>query len=605
MKRRVLIVDDTNDPQLLSGKRLESYSDIVILYWIDPDGRELLEKNTSAKCHGLAEVVGGLNRWERSAFELTSRVCDQGPAHGERPWRKMLEESLYRESLMIQAATDAYRFSRQLVQGGGPSIIDAMVSEPVRRVLRAVSEQDAGQPELNCLPPLSDRPGSGVLQRLCRRARHAWLTGGWRAQAWDVLNEADREYVWRCRLESLRPIPALSPEGITFFSSYLNNSRSLGVVEKLMPLPVRWVVLNESAREGAQPTRAPVHWLWSFLPRDTSPADDASVDSEPDRGEEIQGEPFRSWLSWSPMWRYWTRSGGKAAGILTACWSNYLRLAKPRLVVTASQWGFEGWLMAEARKQGIPTLQLLHGVLAGYFHTGRAIESDAMVVWGEFWRDLFPEEDHGKIHVANPGNIARLSRSSSEDRSRQITYFSWPLDQSPFYNPHDFQSGMIDVLSAVKDATGCRLCVRAHPLENIGDFVEHWRRRKGSFPPDIELSQYEPFESVLQRTDVALMYRSTILLDCQLNGIPAVIPGWIEYGWGPEIKRVDGVCFAKSFGEIRSVLQSWISQPPPECTQCREFVLPPGEGVKELRLLVDELVRKRQGHRETESQRKS
>jgi hypothetical protein len=550
-----------------------------------------LKEITPATCHELAEVVGGLNRLERSAHELTSRVCERGATHGKSPWRKILEESLYNEALVIQAATDAYRFSRQLARGYS-STIDAMVSEPVRRVLSAASKQDGSRPELNCLPPLGERPSSGIVQRLWRRVRHARLTGGWRVQAWDVLNEADREYVWRCRLEKLRPIPALSPEGITFFSSYLNNSRNIEAVEKLMPLPVNWVILNESAREGAQPTQAPIHWLWRFLPRHVSPTNGSKADSESDLGEEVQEEPFRSWLSWSPTWRYWTRSGRKTAALFTACWNNYLRLARPRLVVTASQWGIEGWLMAEARKQGIRTLQLLHGVLAGYFHTGRAIESDAMVVWGEFWRDLFPKEDREKIHVANPGNVARVHHlgSTGEGRSRRVTYFSWPLDQLPFYNARDVQSGMIDTLSVVKEATGCRLCIRAHPQENMGDFVAHWRSRKGCFPPDIELSQYEPLHNVLQRTDVALMYGSTILLDCRLNGIPAVLPGWIDNGWSSEIRRIDGLHFAESFGDMRSVLQSWISHPP-QVTTGRENMLvsPMGAGVDELKSIVGKL----------------
>jgi hypothetical protein len=261
------------------------------------------------------------------------------------------------------------------------------------------------------------------------------------------------------------------------------------------------------------------------------------------------------------------------------------------MLVTAGQWGIEGWIAAQARKRGIPTLQLLHGVLAGHFHTGRPIESDAMVVWGEFWRDRFPKEEQEKITVANPGTVARLPRKSSKGGSpRRITYFSWPLDSSPFYNIHDFQSGMIAALHEVKEATGCRISIRAHPLENVGDIVASWRRHSGSFPSDIELSQYEPLEAVLEQTDVALMYRSTVLLDCRLNGIPVVLPGWIDYGWGITSEDIEGVHFADSFDDIRSMLKSWISQPP-RAPSCRDgFVAAPEKGVDGFRSLVETLL---------------
>jgi hypothetical protein len=161
---------------------------------------------------------------------------------------------------------------------------------------------------------------------------------------------------------------------------------------------------------------------------------------------------------------------------------------------------------------------------------------------------------------------------------------------SPFYNAHDFQAGMIDALCAVKEETGCRISIRAHPLENVGDIVASWRRHSGGFPSDIELSQHEPLETILAKTDVALMYRSTVMLDCRLNGIPVVLPGWIDYGWRDDHEDVEGVRFAESFDDIRSALQSWVSAPPPAPSRRQRFVAPPGEGVDGFRALVDRLL---------------
>ena len=98
MPSKVLILDDTVDTSLLAGEELKGYSDIVTLFWISPESREKLERAGHARCHSLLDVVGGLDRWERSSFELTRRVCE---GH---PYRSIIEESLYRESLTIQAS---------------------------------------------------------------------------------------------------------------------------------------------------------------------------------------------------------------------------------------------------------------------------------------------------------------------------------------------------------------------------------------------------------------------------------------------------------------------------------------------------------------------
>ena len=75
-----------------------------------------------------------------------------------------------------------------------------------------------------------------------------------------------------------------------------------------------------------------------------------------------------------------------------------------------------------------------------------------------------------------------------------------------------------------------------------------------------------------------------------MNGIPTVIPGWIDYGWGLENEELGGLHLARSFGEIRSVLQSWISRPPLVDARNPSFVLPPGEGLGELRKRIARLV---------------
>jgi hypothetical protein len=130
---------------------------------------------------------------------------------------------------------------------------------------------------------------------------------------------------------------------------------------------------------------------------------------------------------------------------LTHCWENYLEKVKPRLIVTANQWGIEGWLGRVAKKRGVAVLQIMHGVLGGYFYTRTPVISDAMIVPGEFWRSLWPADQQGKIQVFNPEESFPLVGKRLISDKRHLTFFSWPLRSSHFYNFSEFSDWFIKI----------------------------------------------------------------------------------------------------------------------------------------------------------------
>ena len=66
-----------------------------------------------------------------------------------------------------------------------------------------------------------------------------------------------------------------------------------------------------------------------------------------------------------------------------------------------------------------------------------------------------------------------------------------------------------DLLEILEDRYG-----RAPILVTSQIPIERWRRRCGSLPPHLRLSQLEPLRKVLSETDIAVMFRSTVMLDC-------------------------------------------------------------------------------------------
>ncbi len=576
MPGRVLIVDDSCDPASLTPRELEPYSDLVILCWLSPDSLEPLRERVV--CHRLLDVVGGLERWERRAIALMEQVCDAGPSHHGLLWRSLLAEKLFQEALVAQAVLDAERLCQRLA---GDGVVDYRISGDLERLFHGLTAlgHEGSEP-----PGHEARPG--LAARLTRRLRRVLLTGNLRGQVWVLLDQLDSTYRLRLSGNRLRrPGRRLETGGVTFFSSYVNNSRLLRVFEPYVDAPAHWLVTNHPARAGAGGHRGAIDWLWRFAAMPSR--------TEPDCPEPAHPERLRAWLATSPTWRHWRRRGQVALARLTACWERYLDEARPRLVVMANLWGLEGWLTRLAQRRGVPVLQVLHGVLGGEFYTGRPVPADALVVWGDFWRDLWPQEERRRIHVANPrGAFQRVDRPPAS--RRRLTYFSWPIDRSRFYNDADILDGFIDLFHRLLERGGCELVLRAHPLENLSDLVGRWRRRHGALPPGLEVSQHEPLAEILAATDVAVMFRSTVMLDCFASGIPVVIPGWIDFSWKDRLESLQGVHLAADFRQLEEVLRAWIAEPPDlDRDEVRPFLAPEDEAPEALRRLLDDLIDRR------------
>lgn len=581
MTHRVLLIDESADPSDLVREDLSSFTDLLALGWFSPDGLAgLRNRHGQLRCHDLHEVVGGLERWERSAIGWMERVCKGGPSFHGQPWRRFLAEPLFREAMTVQAALDAFRLCRSLAE----EVPEIRASGRLGLYLHELFGQ---------VPPAGPvEPGRG--QRLVRRLRRMLVTGDFLGQMRILGDQLDPEYRWRYQLHGQLPSPRLEPGGVTLFSSYLNNSRILRAVEPLVEGDSHWVVSNPPARDGAAGHRGRLHELWRFAePEEPAmPGDPLRVVLEAEAGEP-ERRLLEAWLRTSPICHYWLSAGQAAMARLTRCWSNYLDRARPRLLVVANQWGIEGWFLAEARRRGIPVAQMVHGVLSGRFYTGLPVLSDALVVSGDFWRDLWPPSERKRIHVHNlhelaeqpraqdsgvgalrpEGSIHSVPQEGGGGSCRRLTHFSWPFDRLDFYPGQDLMAGFVDLFQELLEEGGCSLRVRAHPLENLSDLTSFWQQRHGKLPKGLELSQSEPLHEVLDTTEIAVMFRSTVMLDCFARGIPLLMPSWIDFSWKPQLRGITGVHLAEDFRDLGDTLRRWIADPPvPDRRQAERFL---------------------------------
>jgi hypothetical protein len=121
--------------------------------------------------------------------------------------------------------------------------------------------------------------------------------------------------------------------------------------------------------------------------------------------------------------------------------------------------------------------------------------------------------------------------------------------------------------------------VRAHTRENPSYFIQRWRHLYGSLPKGLYIVKNEPLAQVLAKTDVALMFRSTVMLNCLFNRIPIIMPGWIDFDWRKVLDDIPGIYMADDFPDIENCLEEWLGQPPSISDEVvNNFVHPPGAG---------------------------
>jgi hypothetical protein len=591
---RILLMDEQVDVESLKFREKDGYKAIIGLFWMAPSTKRFLWDALGGSCYGLDDIVRTDGNWEEEAYRLALQTVREGPSHGHLPWRSYLMAPLYEEYHVLPLARKtAYFVDRLRRQWSVESLeIDSALKASSDFLFAQVFRE---HPQLVYHSARQTITGPGALgdretfiRRVGRRMREARLTKDWKTQSMDFIEALDKTYRWRVRWGRWRERQTVAQRGITFFSSYVNNSRTLSWFIDDMPGPVTWIVSNDSARRGLPRSKCNYSWLWEFAGSPISVPEDKGQNN----GEGTNEGPLsRQWLTVSPTWQSWKRAELSLLASLTHCWETYLDRAAPSLVVMANAWSLEGWFTEIARSRDIPVLQIMHGVLGGYLYTQTPIASDAMVVPGEFWRNLWPQNQRHKIIAFNPNRDRVKSPRGERHGKKRVTFFSWPLASLSFYNFQELTEGFMRLFHGLVSTGAVEVVVRVHPQENPSDFTIRWKQLYGSLPRGIWIDKKKSLGEILDETDVALMFRSTVMLDCMANGIPIVTPGWIDFGWNEALVDVPTVYVAHDFIDLEQRVRAWLEHPPiisPEAVD--HFVRSPDADRTSFLSLINDLV---------------
>jgi len=556
---RYLLLDGSVDIERLASCVRPHWQGVLCLCWIAPETANHLADLTQAPVSSLKDIPGGIERVQLETCALVDQVCQGGPKYRGLAWTEYIREPLYRELEQASVVAWALDFLLSLTSRDERLEVQYVLSPGNLSVLRHLLEYR--QETHVDLVPLSSECFSSVApgerpplpSRMGRHLRQVMLTGKWRIQAWNAAEKLDPAVLIRRRIwPGTRKTPR---GGVTFFSSYLNNTRILLSHEAcFVGKPIDWVVTTHYAMEAAREAGRKPRWLWEWRGPEPVAFD---VSAQPVSSEKDHG--LLSWASQTSTFDNWQNNWHRSLATLTSCWEGYLDEAAPSMLVVASQWGIEGWLARLASLRGIHTVQLLHGVVAGPFFSRSAVETDELWVPGPFWKTLWTASQRSKIKVVRPeGYFRAVPRNSGTHR---LTYFSWPLQATPILNASELNDAFAKILTRLAKA-GNKVFVHAHPLENPTDLMRRWKKVTRQIPDTISFGKHRQTAALLAETDVALMFRSTVMLDCMASGIPVVIPGWIDMGMGEHLANTPGVHCAENFEDLERTLVRWLEQPP-------------------------------------------
>jgi hypothetical protein len=588
-KYYILILDNTwdlKDYDLLVGK----YQAVFCLFWLAPSTKtKFHELGNGCSLFSLEDIISSDMTWGKESFIIAQEIVQSGPHYNGLPIRRYLLESLYKESHLPSLLNKLIEFAERMALRAtcDQVVIEGCLKDRYRDLFTRKLARMPGYSfnEIHSSSLNNNLRFSSALRSRMSKLKEIKIRG---LHPMHLFERVDKTYQVRCSWGPRFPRAAISKGGVTFFSSYLNNSQILSSFTDLMPYPVTWVVTNYWGRKGIGGRQAQAFWLWQVMGNQASGypyEDNLPLVNQEDDGADYFG------LESTDTWKNWDKIESKLLMNLTRCWEAYLDEAEPRLLVLANQWGIEGWFTQLAKRRGIPVLQVLHGVLGGYLYTRTPVISDALIVPGEFWKELWPEDQREKILIYNPWNSFPVGKPSRDKRPYTLSYFSWPLSALPFYNFSALADAIIDILHNLATREDVQVQVRPHPLENPHEFLGRWRHLYGQLPKNVRYTSNDSLKATLRQTDLALMFRSTVMLNCLVQGIPVVMPGWIDYGWNASLREISGVYLADDFSDLNEKISFWMQDPPkfPK-REVQKLVSPPGEGKDRLKKLVMELI---------------
>jgi len=207
----------------------------------------------------------------------------------------------------------------------------------------------------------------------------------------------------------------------------------------------------------------------------------------------------------------------------------------PEMLVVGNA-GWERALLMREDIKRVPVVMLQHGIM----HWVYAVADqpvDVFLLRGPFFQRVINDRLRRKTVIRNfPEPKADVAQPAARVRD-DILFITTPYDVLTLFHPEDLRD-ILRSLLRVSHASHRRLSIRVHPQEKISAYektVSELHSEIG-LRAEVSYSQGPGVEEVFARSCVAVLYFSTMFLDCLRHGIPIVSFGW---HWFPNKRQFE------------------------------------------------------------------
>ncbi len=505
-----------------------------------PDSSLALQYPTS---FSLQELIGDIDLAKQKAADLTMKLLKNEPYFRGVPQLSIFEEVIIRE---LQQIFQLLHLADFLVTHGF-SLIEFCAPSPYATGLSQLIK--IAKMPLEVIAPQNNQSKFKRWLGRIKSSRFSYsIICNAIKEGINFVDPLHRRSLW---LNSFKQKKNIQKHQLWFYTTAVTYTNIGLHYEPFFPEPFHFLV--ENPMTGGKPLRA-LHRSFSFLYDFASPKFIPQKEEIHTVAQAILAHVQSADLNQTEMiaremllnsnWMQTFFSKNLKRGLFfSALFDKWCQAVCPRaLIVGNPVW--EGYALHIARRKGVPTLLLQHGIL-GDFYQYSDYPVDHLIVRGEFWQKFLAPSIAKRSVILNP--ISGIKKTTKNVKKSYIVFCTFY-----FIDP--------DILKTVLEAVAkskSTLVIRVHPLERIVDYqnIVNQLSAKLSSPFEVQYSQGPGLDRLLEQASGVILSSSTLFLDCLHYQIPVISFDWYHFAYKKQIETYGVFYFAKSLSNLSHLIQ--------------------------------------------------
>lgn len=526
-------------------------------------------------------LLGDIDNHKKNACEWISKILDGEPVYEEVPQLIIYKETLItRLTLFFQM----YYLHDYLLQQGFNKVVFSSASS-VASVFYQICQQHHHSIQVVIPEEIKERK---LVKRIkivlasIKNKKELVRYYYWFLNKFDPFHQ--RELLSRIIYKKYRNTSYLKNQ--IWFLSFSNNYTQMGLhYESLFPMRFHYIVEDKSI--AAQPLKEKNRAFYDIYQFGKLAHIPKKVDAQQFEKKlrchiaaialnQNENNIRELWLQDEWMQTFF-RSTLRIGMYLTRLMHAWLQQTKPAMLVVANN-GHEQYGLWAAKKYHIRTVLLQHGVLGDYY---QFVDwpVDHYLVRGQFWQNFLMSSAKSRSMVINPFSENPKNNKAifeKQNYKRTIIYFSlfYPdiEKQTRFCEERD---SLLLTLAEAAIENNTNLIIRFHPRDKIAIHKKYIQSlyEKNNIDLQVQYSHEEKMTDVLKNAAVAVMYFSTVFLECLPLNIPMITYDWLNFPHKKWVESYQLFYFAKDLQSLKQLISKAVRSELPASDVNKQYFL--------------------------------